>query len=405
EKVTLTKPIDRKEFVENKVEETITNKNKVAQQIVEDDFNQDIKLEQHQNLIESKNKEDASLDFQKINQKVDLENLKVSSATDVQKTVKSQDIEKTNLKEPFLANVFLNNQKVLQKRVSDQALKESKDLLNQKEKGAIEKSAKILDLNPVKIEIEREEEVSNKTTSIKKDEKTKSNKEFESKFFKNRLSSLSMQAKFAQNGVLNKHDIISNDLQDTTSLKTTSAKEPNTQEIVRTSQKIESLPNIMIQVPQEISQTIQTKIIAAKQQLNSFMSDLARNMYLNYKPPMTAFRISLNPANMGTIDVMMKANKVDNTLSISMNVANSGTMDLLNDNKQVLQSALLRNLGDQTNISLGVSLQNGDSSGGEFANNQGQNGSGQNQNRSNSFENLTQGDQNEDQENSIENYM
>ncbi|MFA6685590.1 MAG: hypothetical protein WCS26_10095, partial [Arcobacteraceae bacterium] len=42
--------------------------------------------------------------------------------------------------------------------------------------------------------------------------------------------------------------------------------------------------------------TIQNRIIGARQQLSSMMSDVARAMYENYKPPHTAFRISLNPA-------------------------------------------------------------------------------------------------------------
>ncbi len=59
-----------------------------------------------------------------------------------------------------------------------------------------------------------------------------------------------------------------------------------------------SATDIDITVPSNLAFNIENRIIGAQQQMNSMMSDIARNMYLNYKPPITAFRMHLNPVNL-----------------------------------------------------------------------------------------------------------
>ena len=57
----------------------------------------------------------------------------------------------------------------------------------------------------------------------------------------------------------------------------------------------------------------------------TMMSDIARQMYENYKPPVTVFRINLNPVDLGNIAILMKNDK-NNGLSISMNISNPTTL-------------------------------------------------------------------------------
>lgn len=45
----------------------------------------------------------------------------------------------------------------------------------------------------------------------------------------------------------------------------------------------------LINVNSPLSYNIQSKIIGAKQQMATMMSDIARQMYENYKPPVTQF--------------------------------------------------------------------------------------------------------------------
>ncbi len=123
---------------------------------------------------------------------------------------------------------------------------------------------------------------------------------------------------------------------------------------------------IEVKVSNSVAQTIQSKIIGARQKLGSFMSEIARNTYLNYKPPVTAFRMNLNPANLGSISVMMKSNKTDKSISVSMNMSNSTTLEAFVDNKNSLHSALQKSFSDNSSsVSLEFGMQN-DSSNSSF---------------------------------------
>ena len=95
--------------------------------------------------------------------------------------------------------------------------------------------------------------------------------------------------------------------------------------------------------------------------MGNFMSDLARSMYLNYKPPVTAFKMNLNPANLGSISIVIKSNKVDKSVDISMNMNNNNTLDSFVENKQALQNALQKQLNDSSSISLNFGMQDGNS--------------------------------------------
>lgn len=104
---------------------------------------------------------------------------------------------------------------------------------------------------------------------------------------------------------------------------------------------------------------IQNRIIGAQQQMASMMSDVARNMYENYKPPVTAFRLNLFPAQLGHIAILMK-NDRENSISISMNMSQSSTLDAFVENQTVLRDALNRTFeNQQTSFSLDFNMEEG----------------------------------------------
>lgn len=113
--------------------------------------------------------------------------------------------------------------------------------------------------------------------------------------------------------------------------------------------------------------TIQNRIIGARQQLSSMMSDVARAMYENYKPPHTAFRISLNPANLGSIAILIRSQRADNSLSISMNMSSSSTLESVVANQNELRSALQKTFNDNSSFEFDFKL-DPDASGSGFQN-------------------------------------
>lgn len=103
--------------------------------------------------------------------------------------------------------------------------------------------------------------------------------------------------------------------------------------------------------------SIQNRIIGAQQHMSSMMSDVAKNMYQNYKPPVTAFRINLFPSQLGHIAILMKNDK-DNGISISMNMSNASTLDSFVENQSLLKEALNKNFNNnQTTFDLDFNLQ------------------------------------------------
>lgn len=126
-----------------------------------------------------------------------------------------------------------------------------------------------------------------------------------------------------------------------------------------------------ITVNSPLSFNIQSKIIGAKQQMSTMMSDIAKQMYENYKPPMTAFRININPLELGSIAILMK-NDRNNGLTISMNVTNNVTLNTLIENQNMLRTSLNKTFDDATNFNLDFSSSNQNSSNQSSNANQGQ---------------------------------
>lgn len=129
-----------------------------------------------------------------------------------------------------------------------------------------------------------------------------------------------------------------------------------------------------VNVNSPLSYNIQSRIIGAKQQMSAMMSDIAKQMYENYKPPVTAFKINLNPLDLGSIAILMKNDK-HNGLTISMNVSNNVTLDTLIENQNVLKNSLNKTFDENTKFNLDFSSSNQNSNSNQSSN------SGQGSNR------------------------
>lgn len=257
----------------------------------------------------------------------------ISGVTTVEKS-------KQDAKNPLLATMFLQNQKIDKEKTSLSQIKDAKNnIIEQKTVQSVKQSAVKLELNVEDTEITHEGDELKKDTHIIKKENTTSsfitdNKNL-NKMFINQKAEVNI-IRPEQNSVL------------------LSAKE--TSEIIEKDKK--NIETVEIAVAKDAVQVLQNKIIGAQQKMGSFMSEIARNMYLNYKPPVTAFRVNLNPANLGSISIIMRANKIDNTLNVSMNLSNSNTMESFIENKTVLQNAIQRQFNDSSNLTIDFGMQN-----------------------------------------------
>ena len=130
--------------------------------------------------------------------------------------------------------------------------------------------------------------------------------------------------------------------------------------------------DVTVNVNSPISYNIQSKIIGAKQQMSAMMSDIAKQMYENYKPPVTAFKINLNPTELGSIAILMKSDRTSG-LSISMNVSNNVTLETLIENQNVLKNSLNKTFDDSTKFNLDFSSSNQNNSNQSSSNNQSNN--------------------------------
>lgn len=112
--------------------------------------------------------------------------------------------------------------------------------------------------------------------------------------------------------------------------------------------------DVRITVNSPLSFNIQTRIIGARQEMSNMMSDIARQMYENYKPPVTVFRINLNPGNLGSIAIMMK-NERNSELTITMSISSNATLDALLENQNLLRNSLSKSFEENTKFNLDFS--------------------------------------------------
>jgi len=184
---------------------------------------------------------------------------------------------------------------------------------------------------------------------------------------KSNLDKISLLDKLAFNKNLNVEELLKKAAENIESQKIASNSVTNSSSSSTSSSSTSDTQTVNLNVNPNLAMNIQNRIIGAQQQMSSMMSDVARNMYENYKPPVTAFRINLFPAQLGHIAILMKADK-ENAISISMNLSQSSTHDTFVENQSMLRDALNRNFNNtQTTVSLDFNMQN------ESSNNQSSN--------------------------------
>lgn len=258
-----------------------------------------------------------------------------------------QSIEQTNKNSKELAsNIFLadqknslNNQLLFNKNEAINILKNASGIED------IEKSANILDLNANNLEVEQNISSEN-LTDLSVDEKE------------------ILDRKNILNSILNEKDVRSVDVRNliTNSIEASKALLEDT---------INILDDKILDIQPNLVNSIQSRIVGAKQQMASMMSDVARQMYENYKPPVTVFRMNLNPGDLGTISVLMKQDK-SSGLTINMSVSNIATLELLMENQNMLRNSLAKTFNDSANFNLDFSKGEGGQSQGNSSSNQNQ---------------------------------
>jgi hypothetical protein len=250
---------------------------------------------------------------------------------------------------PLSAKIFLSEQRTSKELISNKKIVEVKNLITSETNTVkdVTKAAEILELKAEKISLEA------------------APKDIVGKALINKNEEVLKDTMKSQNNILNKMFLSKNSEVISTTLEKQNQNKVEIQSVQNNvvTEKIQVIEdNIKISVDQTLAQNITTKIIGARQKMDSMMSEGARNMYLNYKPPVTAFKISLNPMNLGNIAVTMRSNKVDNSISVSLNMSQSSTLEAFSENKSVLQNALNKVFNGESSFSLDLNMQNDSSS-------------------------------------------
>ena len=239
----------------------------------------------------------------------------------------------------------LNNQELFNKNEAINLLRDAKSLND------VKTSAGMLDLGLEDAEIDLEQDLESIT-------KTDINKKTDLDLLtrKNQINNMMLEKNIKNEDVK---------VLITKSIEASSALLSNTLELA---------DDAIVSVNSPLSYNIQSKIIGARQQMSSMMSDIAKQMYENYKPPVTVFRINLNPLELGSIAILMKSDR-NNALTISMNVSNNSTLDALIENQNALRTSLNKTFDENTKFNFDFSSSNQDKNQSKEQNNQ------QNQNR------------------------
>lgn len=319
--------------------ETVKNENKLNSQNILIVENEVVKTENNTKVDQKLSLMDQLI---QTNSKKDITTKIEESATS-----NPQSVEQINKNSKDVAsNIFLaeqknslNNQLLFNKNEAVNILKNASSIED------IEKSANILDLDANNLEVEQNIS-SESLNDLSVDEKE------------------ILDRKNILNSILNEKNIRSVDVRNliTNSIEASKALLEDT---------INILDDKILDIQPNLVNSIQSRIVGAKQQMASMMSDVARQMYENYKPPVTVFRMNLNPGDLGTISVLMKQDK-SSGLTINMSVSNIATLELLMENQNMLRNSLAKTFNDSANFNL-------DFSKGEDGQSQGDSSSNQNQ--------------------------
>ncbi|MDX4059596.1 hypothetical protein Q6A89_03615 [Aliarcobacter skirrowii] len=267
-----------------------------------------------------------------------LEELKKTSLMDTLISQNSnQNIDKNLENSNKLTDIEVSSEKITNNKfVSEDISRVEKQLLFNKKEAVnilenaksiedIKHSAQILDLEASELEVSKE---------ITKD--SLKNLELEDK--------KSLERKTILNTLLNEKNIRSVDVRNliTNSIEASNALLENSLNIA---------DDVTIDVTNSLTNQFSAKIVAARQHLGSMMSDIARQMYENYKPPVTAFRININPQDMGTISVLMKHDRLSG-LNITLSISSLTTLELLMENQNMLRNSLVKTFSDSSSFNL-----------------------------------------------------
>ncbi|WP_141049986.1 flagellar hook-length control protein FliK [Aliarcobacter cryaerophilus] len=364
----LSQIVVNSEDIENQIETSTVLKDSLNSEnilIVEDEVvksdaikNETVKNENKlnsENILIVENEVVKTENNTKVDQKLSLmdqliqTNSKKDITTKIEESATSnpQSVEQINKNSKDVAsNIFLaeqknslNNQLLFNKNEAVNILKNASSIED------IEKSANILDLDANNLEVEQNIS-SESLNDLSVDEKE------------------ILDRKNILNSILNEKDVRSVDVRNliTNSIEASKALLEDT---------INILDDKILDIQPNLVNSIQSRIVGAKQQMASMMSDVARQMYENYKPPVTVFRMNLNPGDLGTISVLMKQDK-SSGLTINMSVSNIATLELLMENQNMLRNSLAKTFNDSANFNLDFSKGEGGQSQGDSSSNQNQ---------------------------------
>lgn len=332
------------------VEDEVANSDAIKNETVKNENNLN-----SQNILIVENEVVKTENNTKVDQKLSLmdqliqTNSKKDITTKIEESATSnpQSLEQINKNSKEVAsNIFLaeqknslNNQLLFNKNEAVNILKNASTIED------IEKSANILDLDANNLEVEQNIS-SESLNDLSVDEKE------------------ILDRKNILNSILNEKNIRSVDVRNliTNSIEASKALLEDT---------INILDDKILDIQPNLVNSIQSRIVGAKQQMASMMSDVARQMYENYKPPVTVFRMNLNPGDLGTISVLMKQDK-SSGLTINMSVSNIATLELLMENQNMLRNSLAKTFNDSANFNLDFSKGEGGQSQGDSSSNQNQ---------------------------------
>jgi hypothetical protein len=255
---------------------------------------------------------------------------------------------KDNNSNNLLTNIYLSSQKnsiytqsIAKKSEAVKVLKDGSSVSDIKE------ASKILELNTQEISLE-----------VKKHEDRKlDNKKIEKETTIDRFNFIKQSQRENLEKIQTQSSSDTNNAKELYRSKATASGTNSSTAISTNSNSFDNTPVSTVTVSNNLAQSIQNRIVGARQQMSAMMSDMARTMYENYKPPVTAFRINLMPAQLGSIAILMKSSERDSSLSISMNLSNSKTLDSFIDNQSSLKDALSRTFEGQTSFNLEFNME------------------------------------------------
>ena len=390
-----------KDVKEEKVEISITQKSKNLENSTKNNESKIVENKQNDNLTNIKTTEDKALKSEGDNK--DLKNIKAPVSADNKETIIRQDEPTKNKKlaselaqlktQPGETNINVSKQSLVEDEPESKTKESLLDkLINETKKTIPTDKVQNTSVNNPTAQLNKEPNndilaniyLSQRNKKVEEKSLEVHNKGKEQALKAKSVEDVKSSAKTLELGLKNANVEVKQNSEiplsnESTLEKLSSVKNNISEDIQETDLKSKTVSKeaskavlgetvVNLNVNAQNTNIITQKIIGARQQMSSMMSDIAREMYTNYKPPVTAFRLNLQPAHLGNIAIMIKSDK-ENSISISMNMSSSATLDAVNENQSSLRSALSKTFGDENSFNLDFGMQD------ENKNNQEQHGS------------------------------